>query len=412
MKSVVLVFILSAILVINPIQAQVGGPCTGKIKSVFLAEDGICSDLAMVDDWLEKLDVSNGILLFYNVTAITDTVALHSILRRHIDTIIYNTPPLAANAHPLIAHNMMALRNWDVSPHPDNVHPGGDAAVPIPRPAPAPSAGLTTRQSVQPPLLTLFLGNDNNFDLSHLSSDTRLMKVLKPMGIDTVVNRDNLLQGGDMLWAGNHLILGRGSLSRFSSGAISDTAKAADSIRRFYGLSPDQTIDFLLADDPGLYHLDLFVTYAGLNRQGKNQFFIGYIGNHDQITDTTKTKMMIADLRNLYPRLNALLTRLYPGGFQLDSVPIFKDHRFVSPLNGLTSCINGKPTYYMPYPSGIADPPELQTEEITTLIDRAYSIISSRINTVKVNVDVNDLMGGTVGGGQSLHCSISVISRE
>ncbi|MBS1596520.1 MAG: hypothetical protein JST90_19570 [Bacteroidetes bacterium] len=371
--------------------------CAGsRIRSVMLIETDNCDDLPALVTWLDSCRITSGILLLYDIHRWGDTSVL-GVLRPRGMYIQYYTPPADMAIHDVhAAHAAYAAAHTRVLPDTGLVS-GGDVVSSMNGPA----AGHI-----------LYVSGSKSLDLSGLLDDQRFRLELAAYGYDSICYRHGLLQGGDELWTRNHLILGRTSLDSFS--ATRSYAEAEARIREVYSMDTGQTIEWLITDNKQLYHLDLFVTYAGQNYQGKEQFFIGYPANHIEGPDSVKVKRMALDLDTLTHHLDTLLQRLYPGSYDLCRVPFFSNGSLISPLNGLANCIDGQPVYCMPYPVGAMSPRPDPTDSVQmmAIIDTAYRRMSAKVKVQRVNVPESFMAANPTGGGQSLHCMVAVLRRD
>jgi hypothetical protein len=117
-------------------------------------------------------------------------------------------------------------------------------------------------------------------------------------------------------------------------------------------------------------------------------------------------------LDELYPQFDSLLKLRFKDKYQLDRVPVFMDYYLLSPLNGITDCVNDSGLYYFPYPVGGLDHSEADSAQIKGILDKAYSVMSKRIKVKKIGVDVQYMVYAPASGAQSLHCMMSVIRRS
>lgn len=392
-----LLLFLTACTSVSRVAATSQGPCAGsRIRSVMLIETDNCDDLPALVTWLDSCRITNGILLLYDIRRWGDTSVL-GVLRSRGMYIQYYTPPVDMAIHDVhAAPAAYAAAHTRVLPDTGLVA-GGD---------------VVSSMNSGAPGHILYVSGSKSLDLSGLLDDQRFRLELAAYGYDSICYRHGLLQGGDELWTRNHLILGRTSLDSFS--ATRSYAEAEARIREVYPMDTGQTIEWLITDNKQLYHLDLFVTYAGQNYQGKEQFFIGYPANHIEGPDSMKVKRMALDLDTLTHRLDTLLQRLYPGSYDLCRVPFFSNGSLISPLNGLANCIDGQPVYCMPYPVGAMSPRPDPTDSVqmVAIIDTAYSRMSAKIRVQRVNVPEAFMASNPTGGGQSLHCMVAILRRD
>jgi hypothetical protein len=381
------------------------GACRGKIASVFLVEKEDFGDMDAMVAWVQKCKVDNGILILYNIGANNwrdSSSYLRQMRSMNIRVIVYNTPGHAPSAlaneadRDKSGQSKAAFRNQTIRFNPDLILSAGDYA-----------AGSTIGQNSN----ILYLTEDDKddvLDLRGLIQRPDFLTVVKELKFDSVVYRKGLIEGGDMMWVDSCLIVGQQTLYRFSPAG--DQQQAENAIRTLYGFDKHIRIEFFIAGNADLYHI--FLTYAGKNLAGKDQFFMGYVGNSKFETDAERCAQIKADLKTLYPRFEALLGRSFPGHYELDSVPMYLNVYLLSPLNGIADCIDGNPVYYFPYPakiSGISGP---EVSTMLSLEDKAYAIMNKRINTIKLYVPIEYMSYGSSGGGQSLHCSVGIIRRR
>lgn len=398
-------------------------PCAGKIRTVFVIEGMGCDDMPDIISWLDSCHAENGILLLFNVP---DTAHcgnfFDQLSQRNIDTVHYNyLPPSHAVAqfrpdsilfkgkwvlikelsqkHVPPSSNFIGVVDGMVSR--ETIYSGGVHNSNLTAPSPS-------RNKVVPDS-TLYLGDNGDINLSGLKYVSSFKKLAAKYGFFKFPDAQALLHGGDILRVENHLILGRSSLIKFSTAPLYDTIEAERNIRSTYNLDAKVKIHFLLTDDPSLYHLDLFLTYAGINSYGKMQFFVGYVGNPQGGFGETQRKSMERALQIVHAKADGLLTNLFKNRYMLDSVPLYRGVTLVSGLNGLTGCENGSAVYYFPYPdmTSMADHID-DTAAIRRISDLAFRIISSKVASRKVLVSTS-LMSTS---GQALHCSMSVLRRK
>ena len=369
-----------------------------------------CRDLAMYRQWLDSCNIDSGILLLYDIDTLTNTDDLYAIVNvHHLDTIFYNKPgtvtrgrgPTAGDIGSLIdVRSGLTLLLAGRENHFD-APANTDVAVGMP---------MGSKAS------TLFINSDVQFlsDLNDLMSNSHFVQAIHKYGYTTTLYRSQLLQGGDILWVGHHLFVGKYNLQRLSPRNIE--AQAEESLRKTYGLKKSEyPIDFIISHDSLLYHLDLYFTYAGRSTEGREQFFIGCIDTTQYQTTSVARSAMKADLDRLYKVVDNMLSKEnFDGGYNLDRVPIFLGSEyFVSPMNGVLDCVNGNPMYYLPYPvGGITGAVEVDSNSLGPVLHAADSVMSARVAVKKIWTEEDYMSWGETGGGQSLHCMMSVIRRQ
>lgn len=390
-------FILTA----GSLRAQTS-QCSFKVSTVLIIESNTCEDLPIVVSWLDSCAIDSGILIFYGITDWSDPHHCFAKLQaHHIDTMRYYRPAVQPHGA-LIAYDQghQILIKADGAKglnHTEGIIPV-DALTPKPTAVGAPHRGPQT----------LYVDTDDIINMHGLSHNARFIDLAHKYGFSNIQKGQIGLQGGDILAVPNHLIFGQATVSLFP-GLSQDRIR--DTLRKNYQLSPTDTIDFFLTDNPSLYHLDLFITYAGINDSGKHQFFIANVANRARFN--TGTEELAVALRGLYGRFDSFLHSIYGDAVQLDSVPVFHDWYFISPLNGILSCENGKALYLSPYPEQPIRSEVVQnTGEMQRIADEGFRIISSRVRARKVTIPLYMMECSRTTGGQALHCSMSVLSRK
>ncbi len=368
----------------------------GKISAILLIVQTDFSDLPTLLTWIDSLDVRGGILLLYNITSRAGgDVLLPEFTRRGFDIKDYTTPvpgPIETDPHlvPVTkAFFHTKLKNM------------------IPMNAVIEAIDITGKVFKK-----LYINGNKSLDMSGLKQDAPFNAMLAKYGCTEVIYSDTLLQGGDMLWVRDRLLLGRSSRDVFSPHAHS-IVEAEANIRHYYQFEKEDKIDWLITENTALYHLDIWLTYTGTNKNGNEQFFIAYMPDEDPIAYPDVAREIRAELANLYIQVSAFLESIMPdGGYELTRIPIFRGYHFISPLNGITDCVKGAPLYYFPDPLGIS---VMSTPHDRGLIARtvqeAYDTMVQKINVRRVPVPMGFLNAGATGGGQSLHCSIAVLER-
>ncbi|MBS1625627.1 MAG: hypothetical protein JST83_16490 [Bacteroidetes bacterium] len=359
-------------------------PSVGRITEVCLiAADGT-SDLPTYLEWLRAMDVRRGLLLLVNVPQY-DAAALeviHEIKTRGLEVL-----PVA------FAQCI-------------NTKPGTPHSYPIP------AADLLLGTQSDDGCRTLYLTDYGRHTYTSLRYDHRFRSALRRLGYQTIACRDAglpSLEGGDCLQVEGHLFIGSGTQERFG-------AHASCTIRDFYHLAEDVQVHYIGVEDPspagGLYHLDLYFAYAGRDAAGRHRFMVGYI-DEDSIGDAVIDSMR-EQLAAFRTAVAETLEACYGSLYTLIPVPIIVcDIYRVSPLNGITECVNGKTRYYFPWPKFInaKEHPDIDIRgRVTAATQRAWNILSEALGPetlVRCQVPISY----TTGSGQSLHCTVGIIGR-
>lgn len=368
--------------------------CAGKISEVFLIETEGTHDLPYFLQWIRLSMVRRGVLLLVNIDYYSQASKeiLQEIANHGIEII---TADLRDPAD--------SLKSRQLSPGPRNSYA-----------LPATDVILSFSCHPDGDRKTLYIGDQFGTKYHRLKYDYKFRNALRKLHIDTIACRDNarpLMEGGDYLLVGEHLFIGTRTLRRFGPDAENE-------IRKYYNLCENLQVHFIGVDDPdpsaGLYHLDLYFTYGGMNENGVHRFFSGYM-DETSVGDTSLIISMRAQLEKFKEDIIAALDETYSENYELTGVPIICcDMYRVSPLNGITDYVNGTPKYFFPWPEFVnaIEHPEYNTQNrITSSVQKAYDIVADKMgenNVLRFKVPI----GYTAGAGQSLHCTMAVISRE
>ncbi|MCW3127303.1 MAG: hypothetical protein JWO03_2961 [Bacteroidetes bacterium] len=362
--------------------------CAGKVIEVCLIETEGTADLPYFLQWIRLAQVRKGILILANVPGYEphSLEILQEIKTRGIDVIHVDFPAGQGNLVGAIsAKNAFPLPATDL---------------------------ITTFAHTATGRKIFHIGHHSRHDYAGLRHDARFRSVVTRLGFDTIACSDRdrpALEGGDYLLVGDHLFIGRRTDEAFAP-------NAAQRIREYYDLCDILHIHTVGVTDPsptaGLYHLDLYFTYAGMDTSGVHRFMVGYID--DTSIGDPLIPAMSAELDTFREHIAATLYECFGDKYILIPVPIIVcDIYRISPLNGIVDYINGTTKYYFPWPKFInaAAHPEYNTHHrITTSVQKAFDIISSVLGTGNV-IRFDFPISYAAGSGQSLHCTMAVIGR-
>ncbi|MBS1686935.1 MAG: hypothetical protein JSS76_19515 [Bacteroidetes bacterium] len=359
-------------------------PSEGRITEVCLIEADGTADLPIYLEWLRAMNVHRGLLLLVNVPEYSP--AAREILRE-----------ITALGIEVLPVEFSRSRNTKSG---------------TPHSYPIPAADVLLGATGPDGRRTLYIGDCSSQDYRSLRYDHRFRTALRRLGYQTIACRDAglpSLEGGDCLQVEGHLFAGRRTEQRFGAHATCD-------IREFYHLAEDVEIHFTGVDDPspaeGLYHLDLYLAYAGRDAAGHHRFMAGYI-DEDSIGDAVIDSMR-RQLEEFRTAVRETLDGCFGSRYTLIPVPIIVcDIYRVSPLNGITEYVNGELRYYFPWPKFInakTHPDYDIQERVERSTQRAWDILAAALGPATM-VRCAVPIYYTTGSGQSLHCTMGIIGR-
>lgn len=392
--------------------------CSGKIEAVLLIEQDDCDDLKEMLSWLEEADINQGILVLYNIRSWSDNESLGRIKKR-LAVIEYTDSnyrkPIKDSVQNFISEDINFL-NQNISKKLSKESFIEKLHVPFIPPDNKSIVNATDNATL------LVVGQSNilnitsigKLNFSGLDTCKAFIEAVKKLNLKLTFNPE-LLEGGDVFRVENHIILGRRSLEKLDSEG--NKLAAEKRMRQLYHLSKDVTVDFLTVSEQHLYHLDLFITYAGINRKCKMQFFVGCGTDTCPGGNSNRTIVKIGKaLQQIKPSFDSILSKYFKQDeYDLDTLPVFVNNYYlISPLNGILDCDNKSTTYYFPYPEGFQMADAICMNKLYATADSAFAIVESKVKARKMHVPLYLQMWSenSPDGGQSLHCSMAVIKRK